>query len=509
VEEIEARRQVEQGLLDRLKTLEERNRLGQFATPPALALEIAGHAAACWRGRAGDVAFLDPAIGSGSFYSAFRRVFPGGLVGDACGVEIDAGFAGAARSLWGGAGLRVIEGDFTRLEPDRKYHLILANPPYVRHHHLDRGEKERLRRAASGRVGLRVSGLAGLYAYFLLLADAWLADGGLAIWLVPSEFLDVNYGAAVKSYLTERVSLRRIHRFCPSDVQFGDALVTSAIVVLEKAPPEAGHEVVMSLGGPISAPAAGEVVSLATLRSVRKWSAFPGGGARWPESSATLGDFFEIRRGLATGANAFFILERSEAARRGIPDAFLKPILPGCRHLKHHVIEADADGYPRLERSLVVIDCDWPEDRLRRDHAEFWGYLQEGRRRGVDRGYLASRRSPWYAQERRPPAPFLCTYMGRRGAEDGSPFRFFWNRSRAIAANAYLMLYPRGPLKAVLDRSPESGEAVLSLLRSVSADHLIGGGRVYGGGLHKLEPRELADLPAEAIAQLVGVENVP
>ena len=76
VVEIEARRRVEQERLDRLKTLEERNRLGQFATPPALALDIARYAAALWQGRSDQVAFLDPAIGSGSFYSALRQVFP-------------------------------------------------------------------------------------------------------------------------------------------------------------------------------------------------------------------------------------------------------------------------------------------------------------------------------------------------------------------------------------------------------------------------------------------------
>ena len=107
---------------------------------------------------------------------------------------------------------------------------------------------------------------------------------------------------------------------------------------------------------------------------------------------------------------------------------FLKPILPGSRHLKGDVIEADADGYPKLERPLVVIDCDLPEDSLRDHYPDFWSYLQEGRRQGIDSGYLASRRSPWYSQERRAPAPFLCTYMGRQGA-DGNPFRFFRNHS--------------------------------------------------------------------------------
>src|SRR5438105_4695499 len=49
-------------------------------------------------------------------------------------------------------------------------------------------------------------------------------------------------------------------------------------------------------------------------------------------------------------------------------------------------------------------------------------------------GHQESRRLPWYAQEKRAPAPFLCTYMGR--AQNGrKPFRFLWNQSRALASN--------------------------------------------------------------------------
>jgi hypothetical protein len=81
---------------------------------------------------------------------------------------------------------------------------------------------------------LDISGLAGLYCYFLLLSHDWMEEQGLAIWLIPSEFMDVNYGVTLRRYLTEHVTLLHIHRFCPTDVQFTDALVSSAVVVFSQ-----------------------------------------------------------------------------------------------------------------------------------------------------------------------------------------------------------------------------------------------------------------------------------
>ena len=67
----------------------ERNRRGQFATPPALAREIAIESYQRWRKRDDNVRFLDPAVGTGAFYSALRQVFPAERIDAAVGVELD------------------------------------------------------------------------------------------------------------------------------------------------------------------------------------------------------------------------------------------------------------------------------------------------------------------------------------------------------------------------------------------------------------------------------------
>ena len=354
--EIEERRREEQTRLDGLKSAQERNKWGQFATPPELALSIARYARSLLDGES--VRFLDPAIGTGSFYSALLQAFPPEKIKGATGVELDPIFSRAAAELWGTAGLRIVSGDFTEQPPpSRRFNLVLTNPPYVRHHHLNALQKYRLRQQLAQSLHLELSGLAGLYCYFLLLCHDWMEDGGLAVWLIPSEFMDVNYGSTLRRYLAERVTLLHIHRFCPTDVQFTDALVSSAVVVFRKLPPPPGHAARFSFGGPIEHPQKEAMVPVEKLRWSHKWTQFPGGAAPSADGELTLGDLFSIKRGLATGANSFFVLAEERVRELELPQQFLKPILPSPRQLTGDVIEALPSGAPDVSPRLWLLDC--------------------------------------------------------------------------------------------------------------------------------------------------------
>jgi len=98
--------------------------------------------------------------------------------------------------------------------------------------------------------------------------------------------------------------------------------------------------------------------------------------------------------------------------------------------------------------------------------------------------------------------------MGRQNSGRGRPFRFVLNYSRATATNVYLMLYPKPALaKVLLDRS-ELLKEVWQGLERISDEALMGEGRVYRGGLHKLEPRELGNALSQRIFELTGEQSM-
>lgn len=502
IDSLESRRRDLQAQLDAEKTQAERNKLGQFSTPSALAIDILRYMVNLIPARQ-KISFLDPAIGTGVFYSAFRSVVKDVRIAEAMGVELDPYYGKPAAALWSDVGLKYKMGDFTSTTAAPRFNLIVCNPPYVRHHHLENGYKIRLQRRTAETSGMKLSGLSGLYCHFLGLSHGWMAENGVAAWLIPSEFMDVNYGNAVKHYLLHEVSLLHIHRFDPNDVQFADALVSSAVVIFRKAPPPAGHIVSFTFGGSLREPKLSRHVPSGDLAQEKKWTRFPAFDARSDSVAPTLADFFRIRRGLATGDNKFFMLTQDEIMRRGLPMEVFRPILPSPRHLPQDRVEADAKGLPQVEKKLFLLDVRMPESQIEKQYPALFEYLQEGRRKQLHDRYLCRHRDPWYAQEERPAPPLVCTYMGRSdGAEGRRPFRFILNLSQATAANVYLLLYPTGLLTAALRRDPSTIERVWDVLNSISADELVGEGRVYGGGLHKLEPKELANVRVPQLADI-------
>lgn len=504
IEKLENQRQTLQTKLDELKTQEARNVMGQFSTPFSLANDILAHAKKIMPKHI-KIRFLDPAFGTGVFFTALNNVFPAAQIEVATGFEIDEHYGKPSSKLWSKSILNYQLKDFTKQTPpseDKKFNLIICNPPYVRHHHIN-GQKTRLHNKALLSANIKLSGLSGLYCYFMALSHPWMKKNGLAGWLIPSEFMDVNYGQEVKKYLLNEVTLLQIHRFDPCNVQFNDVLVSSAIVWFKNKKPDKNHKVKFTFGGTIDNYTHEKDVSLDVLLTEKKWTRFPLSEEREVSNKPKLSDYFSVKRGIATGDNKFFVLSLDQIKKRKLPIEQFRPILPSPRYLNTSEIKADKNGFPDIENQLFVLDCKLPIHEINIFYPELYLYLEEGVQAGVSERYLCKNRKIWYAQESRPESRFYCTYIGRSDKEGKKPFRFILNRSNAIVSNSYLILYPKQNLKKEIDKTPELNEQLLAALNQITGKAMLDEGRVYGGGMHKMEPRELANVAAIEITALL------
>lgn len=491
-----------QQFLDSQKSQEERNVMGQFSTPFPLAMDIVSYALSLSANHR-ILPMLEPACGLGVFFSAMQQATGSDSLQGSIGFEVDAHYSSPSAELWKEYGVDIRRTDFLSEKPFRQFPLIIANPPYSRHHHIPTAEKKVLQEAVLKETGIKPSGLSGLYCYFLMLSTRWLQDGGLSCWLIPSEFMDVNYGEAVKQYLLEKVDMISIHRFDEKDLQFSDALVTSSIVVFRNSKPS-DRPIVFSYGGSVNHPSYSSNIGRRQLDYHKKWNQYfdhNTHNAEKPRQQRVLGDFFEVKRGIATGCNRFFIVNDDIIARYNLPSEYLTPVLPAPRKMKDDIVES-VDGIPVVDEKFFLFSSSDSIEVIAAKHSGVLDYIKKGEEEKINQSYICSRHTPWYRCEKRESAPFVIPYMGR-STNGRKMFRFILNRSDAIATNGYLLIYPK-PKYAYLFRNPAFATSVWKCLNDISAEEIEKSGRVYGGGLHKLEPRELLSLPVAGLDSLFG-----
>jgi adenine-specific DNA-methyltransferase len=465
---------------------------GAYITPPELALDIANEVCKLVKLPLEQARFGDPVLGTGIFFAALIKAISFKRLASAIGYEVNAARADATRNRWQARGLRVKCEDFLLSSASDNVDILLANPPYLRYQDISSEYRSKMLERVQKITGIEVSGQASQYVYFMLIAHQWLAQDAVCGWLVPSEFLDTSYGISLREYLSSRVTLIRIHRFSAGDIQFENALVSSAVVVFKNLIPTDDHKVQFTFGGSLSNPEVSVDVELSQLKTFGKWTGIEQSNRKWVASDLKIGDVFDVRRGIATGANDFFILDRNRAVELGIPNEFLKPILPKSRYLTKNVVLEKEDGFPDTVPQLCLIDCKLPQEVVKKQYPQFWTYLSSAGDK-VRKASLVSNRRLWYSQEFRLPPRFLCTYMSRMVSKQAT-LKFILNKSSAVATNVYLLMYPKAHVAECLSQDISRENELFELLNATANEEMLTNGRIYGGGLHKLEPKELANV---------------
>lgn len=350
--------------------------------------------------------------------------------------------------------------------------LFLGNPPYVRHHKIVTSWKQWYSEAMKHQ-GIKASQLAGLHLHFFIKSLELAQPGDIGCLITAAEWLDVNYGEALRKLLLGKLAVRSLDVIDPQVQVFDDALTSAVITTFEVgATIPAVHVCWNRTTEQLNHLGRGETISAAVLAGCKKWSPLIKTGRPPDNSQVCVGDFFKVKRGQVTGNNDVWIV----GSVSELPRSVLVPTVTKAREL------IETDGTLQATANLrCVVDIPPDYNHLADDDREAVdGFLAHAVAQGADQSYIAQHRTPWYSVKLYPPAPIICTYMARR-----SPM-FVVNACNAHHINIAHGLYPRKSL------GREAIERVAQYLRENVAQEA---GRTYAGGLTKFEPKEIERLP--------------
>ena len=465
---------------------------GQFWTPDWVAEAMVDYVLA----DKGSTLF-DPAVGAGAFFRAAKTIAKEkGFSVNLSGMDIDplALEQAIEQGLNGSdiAGVKI--GDFIFEHPPEKQSAIVANPPYIRHHHRILAEtKERQKRLSLQTLGTALDGRAGLHIYFLIRALTLLNENGRLAFIMPADTCEGKFAHDLWRWIAANYALDAVIAFTPAASPFPKVDTNPLIFLIRKASPKQDfwwvkcHEPQTETlklwvrSGFEMNPANGLTATQRNLSEGLKT------GLSRPlptekTSNYILGDFVQIVRGVATGANEFFFMTAEQVNKTGIPARYFTRAIGRTRDVSTEEITQttlellESKGRPTF---LLALNGDSIESYPQ----SLKDYLRKGETLNLPQKLLISQRKPWYKTEQRIAPPFLFAYLGRRNT------RFIRNTAGIIPLTGFLCVYPKSDDQKCIDYLWK----ILSHADTVANLAMIG--KSYGDGAIKVEPRSLERLP--------------
>ncbi|MBY8237524.1 SAM-dependent methyltransferase [Vibrio fluvialis] len=479
-------------------SLTKKRELGAYYTPPELSQVLTD-----WAIVRSDEDILEPSFGGCGFFDSsietLRRLGCKSPEKQLYGVDIDGHAFSILSEKFGQmveTSNRFIQSDFISVKPDdflvNEFDVVLGNPPYVSMHNMTEKQREAcevvLRESPFS--GLTMGRNASLWAFFLLHSLSFLKEGGRIAWVLPSSLLHADYAkrllAIHRSHFQSVKVLKLAERFFKEE----GAKETSVILIAEGFSAEVmedTHFSVASVENVIELKQAVESQLQATELGVEGYKldivSQEAKKAYFElmnsESSKPIGHYADIKIGMVTGANKYFIVDKKTVEKFGLPEDVLKPAIgkfsffSGITHDMRDHKKLQRDGY----RAYLVCPT---EEQMRNPEHPVAGYLNQITPQEISDNKTFAKRPHWFAPGYGIDgivADCFMSYMIHLGP------RMVVNKARLNCTNS---------IHKVIFREKMSAKAkqafALTLLSTYSQFSAEVEGRAYSSGVLKIEP---------------------
>lgn len=460
--------------------LAHRKKFAQFFTPQPIADLMADWLIGNKEGKS----ILEPAFGLGIFSRSL-------LNKNSCltinGFDIDETILKEAKNHFNNySNVSLHLGDYMFNDWESKYDGIICNPPYLKFHDYD---NKHILQEVERKLKFKFNGFTNLYSLFLLKSVFQLNKDGRAAYIIPSEFLNSDYGKLIKEYLLKTKTLRHLFVIDFKENVFDDVMTTASILLL--ANDNNNSEIHISTIDSKSDLQLIKSYILSYPKAKGEFSFSPkdlNPNIKWRKyyqlqnsinynNLVPFSTYAKVVRGIATGANEYFTFKPSKAKEYNIPESNLLPCICKAKDVKTNFFTTDD-----FKKLVNNDELSYLFDAQRAKSEEVDNYIKKGEQEEINERFLTKSRKPWYALENRPPAPIWVSVFNRNGV------KFIRNEANISNLTTFHCVYPTNSnlfSKANIDL------LFAYLLTEVAKEIFSDNRREYGNGLKKFEPNDL------------------
>lgn len=390
---------------------------------------------------------------------------------------------------------RFIYQDFLTLKPTdfavSSFDCVIGNPPYVSYHNMSEGQKTSAIAALEG-AGIRLKFKPSLWAFFVIHSLQFLKRGGRFAWILPSSFLHADYASEIRALLQKRFK-RSLVVMLGERLFLGEGTEERTIILL-------CEEFVEEVEGSMEI---GFAADLADLNSIitgwergrwqgKKYEGRPGlalmsenavaafGELSTSTSAKKLGDICKIKIGIVTGANDFFVINRTSAATANLPNDVLSYILPKFNYVRGiRLVKKDLQTLKRSNKRCLLVDT----SRVNEISGPLKEYLETFPEDKRMSNKTFKKRSIWHRPDDGQVPDAFFPYMHSHGPS------ILLNGARITCTNTVHRIFFEPSVSLVLRKALTI--SILSTFSQLSAEIE---GRSYGSGILKHEPSEVAKI---------------
>ncbi len=433
-----------------------------------------------------NLTILDPSFGLGIFARAGYKIEK---QLNFIGYDLDQNILNQAQILFKDSQtnfkLKLYHQDYLLSDLNHQYDGIICNPPYLKFQ--DFPNNQEVLTKFYQETGQKLSGFTNIYPLFLIKSLLQLKENGRLAFLIPSEFLNANYGKEVKQFLMENKTLKYILIFDHHQNIFDQALTTSCILLCAKDNFQdqvtfinlKNNDDLETLSQNLlnypNINIQGKSINYEQLNCQIKWRTYYQEIA--PDQYKKLVSFSNyatVKRGIATGSNDYFIFNQTKQKKFDIPDQYLLPCLAKANQIKTAIFTQDhfLESWNN-NTNILILNV----QEIKHKNVEI--YLKLGETLGINEKYLTKHRKPWYKIENRHPAPILVGVFNRKR------IKFIRNEANIRNLTAFHCIYPHRLIEDKINIF------FAYLLTDIAQEIFNYNCREYGGGLKKFEPNDL------------------